>query len=91
MDFQKRVLIIGGGVSGRSGNLVNQTKARTFAFNDDNPRRYDANGELTDMPASCFAESATEYSNPEEWIKTAGPFLLKISARDNGCQLTAPC
>jgi len=45
----------------------------------------------TDMLASCFAESASEYPNPEEWIKTAGPFILKISARDNGRQHTAPC
>jgi hypothetical protein len=59
-------------------DLVNQTKARTFAFDDDNHWRYDANGELTDMFASCFAESASEYPTPEEWIKTAAPFLLKI-------------
>jgi NAD(P)-dependent dehydrogenase (short-subunit alcohol dehydrogenase family) len=45
----------------------------------------------TDMLASCFAESASEYPNPEEWIKTAGPFILKISARDNGRQLSVPC
>jgi hypothetical protein len=43
------------------------------------------------MLASCFAESASEYPNPEDWVKTAGPFILKISARDNGCQLTVPC
>jgi NAD(P)-dependent dehydrogenase (short-subunit alcohol dehydrogenase family) len=45
----------------------------------------------TDMLASCFAESASEYPNPEDWIKTAGPFILEISARDNGRQLTVPC
>ncbi len=32
----------------------------------------------TDILAPCFAESASEYPNPEEWIKTAGPFILKI-------------
>ena len=45
----------------------------------------------TDMLASCFAESASEYPTPEEWIKTAGPFILKISPRDNGRPLTVPC
>jgi NAD(P)-dependent dehydrogenase (short-subunit alcohol dehydrogenase family) len=45
----------------------------------------------TDMPASCFADSASEYPAPEEWIKTAGPFLLNISPRDNGRPLTVPC
>jgi monoamine oxidase len=82
-------------IHGQSGNplmdLVNQTKARTLAFDDNNHWRYDANGELTDMFASCFAESASEYPTPEEWIKTAGPFLLKISPRDYGRPLTAPC
>ena len=45
----------------------------------------------TDMLTSCFAESASEYPTPEEWIKTAGPFILKISPRDNGRPLTVPC
>jgi NAD(P)-dependent dehydrogenase (short-subunit alcohol dehydrogenase family) len=45
----------------------------------------------TDMLASCFAASASEYPTPEEWIKTAGPFILKISPRDNGRPLTVPC
>jgi NAD(P)-dependent dehydrogenase (short-subunit alcohol dehydrogenase family) len=45
----------------------------------------------TDMLASCFAESASEYPTPEDWVKIAGPFILKIGRPDNGCQLTVPC
>ncbi|MFM8983510.1 MAG: SDR family oxidoreductase [Spartobacteria bacterium] len=45
----------------------------------------------TEMLASCFGESAAEYPGPEDWIKIAGPFILKISPRDNGRQLTVPC
>ena len=45
----------------------------------------------TDMLASCFGNSASEYPDPEDWVKIAGPFILKISAHDNGHQLTVPC
>ena len=45
----------------------------------------------TDMLASCFGASASEYPTPEEWVKIAGPFLLKITPRDNGRPLTLPC
>ena len=45
----------------------------------------------TDMLASCFGASASEYPTPEEWVKIAGPFLLKITPRDNGRPLTVPC
>lgn len=45
----------------------------------------------TDMLASCFGDSASEYPTPEDWVKLAGPFILKIGPRDNGYQLTVPC
>jgi NAD(P)-dependent dehydrogenase (short-subunit alcohol dehydrogenase family) len=45
----------------------------------------------TDMLASCFGDSASEYPTPDDWVKIAGPFILKIGPPDNGCQLTVPC
>ena len=45
----------------------------------------------TEMLASCFGQSASEYPNPEDWVKIAGPFLLRIGPHDNGRQLTVPC
>jgi len=44
----------------------------------------------TDMLTSCFGDSASEYPTPDEWVKIAGPFILKIGPRDNGRQLTVP-
>jgi NAD(P)-dependent dehydrogenase (short-subunit alcohol dehydrogenase family) len=44
----------------------------------------------TDMLRSCFGDSASSYPSPEEWAKTAVPFLLKIGPNDNGKQLTVP-
>jgi NAD(P)-dependent dehydrogenase (short-subunit alcohol dehydrogenase family) len=44
----------------------------------------------TDMLQSCFAGGANNYPTPEEWAKTAVPFLLKINPADNGKQLTVP-
>jgi NAD(P)-dependent dehydrogenase (short-subunit alcohol dehydrogenase family) len=42
----------------------------------------------TDMLRSCFGGSASSYPSPEEWAKRAVPFLLKLTAKDNGKQLT---
>lgn len=42
----------------------------------------------TAMLQSCFGESAAGYVGPAEWAKRAVPFLLKLSERDNGKQLT---
>ncbi len=42
----------------------------------------------TGMLQSCFAGSAAGYPPPEDWAKTAVPFLLKINSADNGKQLT---
>ncbi len=44
----------------------------------------------TDMLKRCFGGSASGYPAPEKWAKSAVPFLLKISAADNGKPLTAP-
>ena len=44
----------------------------------------------TEMLRSCFGESAAHYPTAEEWIRSAGPFLLRLSARDNGQSLTVP-
>jgi len=42
----------------------------------------------TDMLRSCFGGSASSYPSPEDWAKRAVPFLSKLTARDNGKQLT---
>lgn len=42
----------------------------------------------TDMLRSTFGGSANSYPAPNEWAKTAVPFLLKISPKDNGRQMT---
>ncbi len=42
----------------------------------------------TDMLRSTFGGSSSSYPAPDEWAKTAVPFLLKISAKDNGRQMT---
>lgn len=44
----------------------------------------------TDMLASCFGEGADTYPAPGEWVKNAGPFLLRLGPRDNGRPLTVP-
>src|SRR5215469_1669912 len=42
----------------------------------------------TDMLRSTFGGSANSYPAPAEWAKSAVPFLLKISTKDNGRQMT---
>ncbi len=44
----------------------------------------------TRMLQSTFGESARNYPTPEQWAKRAVPFLLNISARDNGESLSVP-
>lgn len=44
----------------------------------------------TDMLASAFGEGAASYIGPDEWAKKAVPFLLNLTAKDNGKPLTAP-
>lgn len=44
----------------------------------------------TQMLQSCFGESADHYRNADAWSRTAVPYLLKLTARDNGKQLSCP-
>jgi NAD(P)-dependent dehydrogenase (short-subunit alcohol dehydrogenase family) len=42
----------------------------------------------TDMLRSCFGSGAGGFPSPEVWAKSAAPFLLGITAADNGKPLT---
>lgn len=42
----------------------------------------------TDMLQSCFGGSADHYPTPDEWSRTAVPFLLQLGAKDNGQPLS---
>ncbi|MBI4658187.1 MAG: SDR family oxidoreductase [Verrucomicrobia bacterium] len=44
----------------------------------------------TEMLQSCFGYSAASYPTPEEWAKSAVPFLLSLNHRHNGQPLTVP-
>ncbi|MFM7056291.1 MAG: SDR family oxidoreductase [Planctomycetota bacterium] len=44
----------------------------------------------TDMLRSCFGEGAAGYPAPAAWAERAVPFLLSLSSRHNGRQLTVP-
>ncbi len=44
----------------------------------------------TDMLRSCFGASASAYPTAEVWAERAAPFLLNLSARENGRPLTVP-
>jgi NAD(P)-dependent dehydrogenase (short-subunit alcohol dehydrogenase family) len=44
----------------------------------------------TDMLASCFGKSADDSPSPEEWVQTAGPFVLGLGSKDNGKSLSVP-
>jgi NAD(P)-dependent dehydrogenase (short-subunit alcohol dehydrogenase family) len=42
----------------------------------------------TDMLRSCFGSGSAGFPSPEVWAKSAAPFLLGITAADNGKPLT---
>jgi len=42
----------------------------------------------TEMLQSCFGHSASAYPSAEQWARKAVPFILQLSARDNGRPLT---
>ncbi len=42
------------------------------------------------MLRTAWAEGAAAYPDAERWAERAVPFLLSISARDNGRPLTVP-
>ncbi len=44
----------------------------------------------TRMLRSCFGDDAGHYPGPEDWARTAVPFLIKLGPKDNGLPLTAP-
>ena len=44
----------------------------------------------TEMLQSCFGEGANNCIKPEDWAKTAVPFILKLGAKDNGKSVSAP-
>jgi NAD(P)-dependent dehydrogenase (short-subunit alcohol dehydrogenase family) len=44
----------------------------------------------TDMLRRCFGKSAAHYPGPDEWVKRAGPFLLRLGPGDNGRSLDVP-
>jgi NAD(P)-dependent dehydrogenase (short-subunit alcohol dehydrogenase family) len=44
----------------------------------------------TDMLRSSFGGEAGSYPSPQDWAQRAVPFLLQLSARDNGKPLTVP-
>lgn len=44
----------------------------------------------TEMLRSAFGEGASAYGNAKEWAETAAPFILSLTAADNGRSVTAP-
>jgi len=44
----------------------------------------------TDMLRSSFGDGAGSYPSPDDWSRTAAPFLLTLGPKDNGLPLSAP-
>lgn len=44
----------------------------------------------TEMLRSAFGVAASAYEKAEEWAETAAPFILSLTASDNGKALKAP-
>lgn len=44
----------------------------------------------TEMLRSCFAGGASAYPKPAQWAKSAAPFLLRLTAKDNGRSVDVP-
>jgi len=44
----------------------------------------------TEMLQACFGDDAGSYPSPEKWAKQAVPFVLGLSAKDNGKSLSVP-
>ena len=42
----------------------------------------------TDMLRSCFGDNAVSYPSPSRWAERAVPFILALSARENGHSAT---
>lgn len=44
----------------------------------------------TEMLRICFGGAASQYPDPQKWVTRAGPFLLRLGAKDNGHSLDVP-
>jgi NAD(P)-dependent dehydrogenase (short-subunit alcohol dehydrogenase family) len=44
----------------------------------------------TDMLRQAWSDGAANYPKPEKWAERAVPFVLRLSAKDNGHSLTVP-
>jgi len=44
----------------------------------------------TDMLESCFGPNAANYHSPQDWARSAVPFLANLAPHDNGKALTMP-
>ncbi len=44
----------------------------------------------TEMLRECWGDGAAGYPSPEDWSRTAAPFLLSLGPQHNGQALTAP-
>ncbi len=44
----------------------------------------------TDMLRLCWSDGASAYPGPEEWSRTAVPFLMGLGPRSNGRSLDVP-
>jgi NAD(P)-dependent dehydrogenase (short-subunit alcohol dehydrogenase family) len=44
----------------------------------------------TEMLQLAFGEGAAGYPKAQEWARLAGPFILKLGPKDNGCSLSVP-
>ena len=42
----------------------------------------------TDMLQSCFGDGASSFPTANQWVKRAGPFIMKLDAGDNGQSLS---
>jgi len=44
----------------------------------------------TKMLESCFGSAAASYPSPKQWAESAVPFIVGLSAKDNGSSVTVP-
>ncbi len=44
----------------------------------------------TDMLRSCWAEGAGSSPKVEDWVQSAGPYILSLGTKDNGISVTVP-
>jgi len=44
----------------------------------------------TEMLQSCWQDEADHYESPDQWVKKAAPFIINLTAHDNGKSLSVP-